>query len=183
MRVSSEPGIAGSSDPPLDASPRSALPPFRIKSVFLQLERLWEAAPNRDVIVGWLLALSVLTFAATLILIPYVLIRLPADYFCHGRRLLAKPTGLGGRASYWLMLGLKNIAGAVFVLVGVTMLVLPGQGLLTILVGLSLLDFPGKYRLERFLVTRPVISRGLNWLRRRSGKPPFELSAHDSAKP
>ena len=44
------------------------------------------------------------------------------------------------------------------------MLVAPGQGLLTMVVGLLLVDFPGKYRLERWLVTRQQVWRSINWL-------------------
>ena len=35
---------------------------------------------------------------------------------------------------------------------GILMLVLPGQGLLTILVGLMLSDYPGKFKLEKELL-------------------------------
>ena len=45
----------------------------------------------------------------------------------------------------------------------------------TALVGLMLMNFPGKYRLERWLVTRPGAMPALNWLRERRGQPPFEL--------
>ena len=37
-------------------------------------------------------------------------------------------------------------------LVGVAMLALPGQGLLTMLVGIMLMNFPGKFRLEQALI-------------------------------
>jgi hypothetical protein len=57
----------------------------------------------------------------------------------------------------------------VLVVAGLVMLVVPGQGLLTIVVGLMLLDFPGKYRLERWLATRPKVWQSINWLRRRAG--------------
>jgi len=70
--------------------------------------------------------------------------------------------------------GLGHGIPGVLVLLGVIMLVTPGQGLLTLLIGLLLLNFPGKYRLERWLVLRPGVLRGLNWLRRRHGEPPFE---------
>ena len=59
--------------------------------------------------------------------------------------------------------------------------VLPGQGLLTILIGISLVNFPGKYRLERYLVSRRWAQRSLNWVRKRGGKPPFELTRDDEA--
>ena len=42
------------------------------------------------------------------------------------------------------------------------MLVLPGQGLLTIVTGLLLINYPGKYRLEKKIVNKPSIFRALN---------------------
>jgi hypothetical protein len=55
------------------------------------------------------------------------------------------------------------------------MLVVPGQGLLSIAVALIVLDFPGKFRLERWLATRPPVWRSLNWLRKRFDRPPLEI--------
>ena len=54
------------------------------------------------------------------------------------------------------------------------MLVTPGQGVLTIVVGMLLFDFPGKFRLERWLVTRPTVWRSINWLRERAGREPSQ---------
>jgi len=67
-----------------------------------------------------------------------------------------------------------GLVGALLVLLGMVMLVTPGQGLLTLLVGLLLMNFPGKYRLERWLVGRRGVLTALNWLRRRGGHAPFE---------
>ncbi len=60
------------------------------------------------------------------------------------------------------------------VLAGIAMLVLPGQGVLTIVVGLVLMNFPGKYRLERWMATRRPIWKSLNWLRRKARRPELE---------
>ena len=62
---------------------------------------------------------------------------------------------------------------AVFLVAGVAMLVLPGQGLLTILIGLMLISFPGKRGLERRIVGRPTILRILNGMRARRSLPPL----------
>ncbi len=51
------------------------------------------------------------------------------------------------------------------------MLFLPGQGLLTILAGILILDFPGKYKLEHYLISKPVVLDSLNWIRRRHNVP------------
>ena len=55
------------------------------------------------------------------------------------------------------------------------MLVLPGQGLLTIVTGFLFLDYPGKYKLERKIVSTPIILKGLNWIRSKSNKPPLKI--------
>jgi hypothetical protein len=68
---------------------------------------------------------------------------------------------------------LKNALGIVLVVAGLVMLIVPGQGLLTIAVGLMLIDFPGKYRLERWLATRRPVWRSINWLRKRAGRAPL----------
>ena len=77
------------------------------------------------------------------------------------------------QVTYWAWLVAKNIAGLIFILAGMAMLVLPGQGLISILLGLSLTNFPGKYRLERFLISRPAILRSVNWIRRKADKDPL----------
>ncbi|MDY7108404.1 MAG: PGPGW domain-containing protein [Planctomycetota bacterium] len=69
----------------------------------------------------------------------------------------------------------KNVLGCVFILAGLAMLVLPGQGLLTVLVGFLLVDFPGKYRIEHWLLRRRHILRPINWLRRRARREPLRV--------
>lgn len=116
-----------------------------------------------------LFALSVLTFIGSLVAIPYILIRLSPHYFDerHPR------TWMENHHPVLRLIGhvAKNLIGAVFVVAGLAMLVLPGQGLLTMLIGVSLLDIPGKRRLERKLISQPQVLRGVNALRRRFGKP------------
>ncbi|MCL4192956.1 MAG: hypothetical protein KJZ87_14575, partial [Thermoguttaceae bacterium] len=55
------------------------------------------------------------------------------------------------------------------------MLVLPGQGILSIVIGLVLTDMPGKFRLARWIVGRPVILTAVNRLRARWGRPPLVI--------
>ena len=120
----------------------------------------------------WATGFSLLALLATLITVPWVIGRLPADYFTRPTR--SPWRNLGGEPWYALLLGLvKNLVGAVLVALGVLMLFTPGQGLLTLLAGLLLMNFPGKYRLERSLVGRPGVLAALNWLRQRKGADPF----------
>ncbi|MEZ5567638.1 MAG: PGPGW domain-containing protein [Halioglobus sp.] len=124
-------------------------------------------------------AASVFVFLATLAAVPWVVARLPHDYFARDRRTAWR--SLPAAPVYTLFMGLlKNLLGSVLVVLGVIMLVTPGQGLLTLMTGLLLMNFPGKYHLERWLVTRRGVLRGLNWLRGRRGQAPFDApQGHD----
>jgi hypothetical protein len=118
---------------------------------------------------------SGVAFLLGLIVTPLVLIRLPADYFV--RRDSSPPAKLTvGRV---LVLIARNVLGAVLVLIGIALLVLPGQGLITLLVGLLVLDFRGKRAWERRLVARPGVLRFINRLRARSGRAPLEMPHQD----
>ncbi|MEQ8264128.1 PGPGW domain-containing protein [Pseudohaliea sp.] len=111
---------------------------------------------------------------ATLLAIPWLVTQLPADYFDrHERQSVRKSEGW--LLSTFLLVLLRNLLGAALLGLGVLMLFTPGQGVLTILAGLLVMNFPGKYRLERWLVTRPGVLKSLNGLRKRRGEPPFRL--------
>jgi hypothetical protein len=128
----------------------------------------------------WLGGASLLMFVLTLVVFPLVIINLPQDYFVRYRRDPARQARR--HPAVWLALSvLKNILGAVLLLAGVAMLVLPGQGLLTILIGLTLLNFPGKFALERRLVSRPAVSKALNRIRELAGRDRLELPADGEA--
>ena len=59
-------------------------------------------------------------------------------------------------------------------LAGMAMLVLPGQGILTMVIGVSLLDFPGKRKLEHKLLTQAMVFQAINSIRAKCSKPPFD---------
>src|SRR5688500_5885404 len=99
----------------------------------------------------WIFAVVVaFTFVATLVFVPWAIVRLPADYFHYDARHRALTSTLHPVLRIVLLLG-KNILGCILIVMGLAMLVLPGQGLLTILIGTLLLDFPGKFKFERWL--------------------------------
>lgn len=110
-----------------------------------------------------LTVLSVVTFLACLFALPRLFASLPEDYFTSGSR---------PKRSWW-----RNLLGVVLLAAGVAMLVLPGQGVLTILGGIVLLDFRGKAELERRILGRPKVLRAINRLRERRGRPPLQAPA------
>ena len=120
---------------------------------------------------AWFVTGSVLSVVASLVLTPWLVIRLPVDYFIHERRQVieAKQHPL----LKVLLVGLKNLAGWILILAGLALFLLPGQGLITLLAGLLITNYPGKFAFERWLVRRPHVLQSMNWLRRRAGCPPL----------
>jgi len=134
---------------------------------FIQFAQSWI---SKEMWVG-LIMFSVIAFVGTLIAIPAILIRLPPDYFKNHHH---KPW-FANHHPVIRTLGLlvKNLVGIIFLLAGIAMLFLPGQGLLTMLLGILFIDFPGKHRLEQKLIQHPPILKAINTFREKAGKPPF----------
>ena len=136
------------------------------------MHELWHWINENGVLLGWMGLASLITFAASLILIPLVITRIPTDYFSNRKRHLARSRQLHP-ILFAILIALKNFVGLVFIVAGIVMLVIPGQGLLTILIGVTLTDFPGKYALERRLVAQHNIFNAINWIRHKAGKEPL----------
>jgi len=122
---------------------------------------------------AWLGIGSLVMFVATLLLVPILVARMPVDYFQRDReensRLKFRHPVL------WLItVFVKNVLGLLLILMGFSMLFLPGQGILTILAGITLMDFPGKRSLVRWIVMRTPVRRAINWIRRKFHQPPLE---------
>ena len=108
---------------------------------------------EHHVLLSCLFGASVLMFVGSLIAVPWLVVHIPADYFLRRRRLLDRWQPRHARLRVVLLIA-KNAIGVVLLLAGAAMLILPGQGLLTILAGLMVLDFPGKFAIETWLVQR-----------------------------
>jgi Putative transmembrane protein (PGPGW) len=134
---------------------------------------MWTWIRGHETLLWWLGALSIVMFVGTLVVLPLIVARLPADYFTRDQR----STGGHTPAKTPRLLGLigKNLLGIVLILAGVAMLVLPGQGMLMILIGLLLMDFPGKRALERHLVQQPSVFQAINWIRAKAHRPALQM--------
>jgi len=130
---------------------------------------------NNETAMLWLAAFSVISFVGTLAIVPVLIIRIPSDYFADTRRHRWDPWAHRHPVMRWGLLIGKNLLGWVIILLGIAMLVLPGQGVLTILIGMILINFPGKYRLERWFVTRGPVLKTINLIRQRSGREPLDI--------
>jgi hypothetical protein len=115
---------------------------------------------------------SLVLFVGTLIAVPVIIVSLPHD-------LLKRDDQSAGKQ--WLNLWYlpyvitKNVFGFIVLIAGIVMLVLPGQGLLTIFLGLALINFPGKRKLIRRLLSQKRIYMAITRLRAKFNKSPLEL--------
>lgn len=116
--------------------------------------------------------LSILLFVGSLLALPFLLARIPEDYFADPQRHSARLRHLHP-ILYIALRIIKNLIGWILILAGIVMLILPGQGILTIIMGLVLSDFPGKFALERRLASNHRILNGINWIRRHGGRGPI----------
>lgn len=119
----------------------------------------------------WLPALTVagtVMAIASTVAIPWLLLRMPAEYFVTRNKPKPDRSLLG-----WLVWSARNSIAAILLIAGLLMLVLPGQGLLTILIALAVSTFPGKYRLERAIMRRQTVFRAANWIRQRYHRSPI----------
>ena len=122
-----------------------------------------------------LTVLSIVFFVGSLIAIPLILVRLPADFF---DIRIPRPWMQNHHPVLRVMGHLvKNAIGAIFLFAGFLMLFLPGQGILTMLIGAMLLNFPGKRKMERWLIGRRGVLTAINKIRGRYGRPPLQLDS------
>jgi len=129
---------------------------------------------SHPALTGIILVTSIMLAVAYAVLIFFAIGRMSPDYFL---RKEITPGGWRARHPALRLLGhlVKNVLGALLVLMGVAMLILPGQGILTLLIGISLMDFPGKRALEVKIVRTPAVHRAMDKIRARAGQPPLNL--------
>lgn len=122
----------------------------------------------------WMGLLSAGTFLVSLLLIPFLVSKAPAGYFLTHASIVEKRHKRHPAIALMIKI-LRNGFGSFLCFAGVIMLFLPGQGLLTILIGVSLLDVPGRHKIFHLLIHRPALQHGLNWIRRKTKRPPFQF--------
>ena len=121
-----------------------------------------------------LTVLSIVFFVGSLIAIPFILVRLPTDFF----DIRVPRPWMEDHHPVLRVMGhlVKNLVGAIFLFAGFLMLFLPGQGILTMLIGVSMLDFPGKRKVEAKLIGQPAVLHAINGMREKFGKPPLIIA-------
>jgi len=131
-------------------------------------------------IVAWLMSyssiliglggLSVLILVFSIAGMGWFIAQIPEDYFIHDKRQARHWNKYSSQARIAIII-FKNIFGGIMLVGGLFLLVLPGQGLLTMIIGLLLIDYPGKFQLEQKIISIPSIFRSLNWFRAKARKP------------
>lgn len=128
-------------------------------------ESLLEWVEENQTMLIWSTAVSIVVLVGTLIGTGWVIVRMPPDYFTNEEKQKTRNRAL--RIA-------KNVIGAIFLIGGLAMLILPGQGVLAIIVGVMLVDFPGKQRVLRWLILKPRVFKTMNWVRKKFDKEPLE---------
>lgn len=115
--------------------------------------------------IPWMVSVSILIFLLSLVVVPWLIVKMPTDYFVEKKR--PRHWNFMRRVLYVL----RNLAAFVLLVAGILMLVLPGQGILTVFIAVVVSDVPGKFYVERWLVSKPSVMKTLNWIRRRYNQP------------
>ena len=118
----------------------------------------------------WLGIVSSVIFLVSLLSIGWLVSLIPSDYFINRKESKFK---LNYPVAWIVSAVIKNIFGYILIFGGILMLILPGQGLITIFVGLLLSNYPGKYSIEKRIIATPKILKSINWLRKKSDEPPL----------
>ena len=121
-------------------------------------------------------SLSIFILIISVFMMVLIISFLPEDYFkSENRNLISSVQNSRYPLLKLLVLITKNFFGILLLLSGILMLVLPGQGILTIITGLVFMDYPGKYKFERNLLKQKGVINSINWIRSRLSKPPLKI--------
>lgn len=130
---------------------------------------------QNETLIAWLALGSVITFFGSLILVPVLVAHMPADYFVREKKPFRSlsPFRIATRLT-------RNLCGALLFLMGLAMLFLPGQGILTMLIGITLLDFPGKRDFESRLARLRGVRKSIDWIRKKAKKKPLHFHSQEA---
>ena len=121
-------------------------------------------------------SLSIFILIISIFMMVLIISFLPEDYFkSENRNLISIVQNSRFPMLKLLVLITKNFFGVLLLLSGILMLVLPGQGILTIITGLVFIDYPGKYKFERKLLRQKGVINSINWIRSRLSKPSLRV--------
>jgi hypothetical protein len=123
-------------------------------------------------VLGMLAGFSAVMFFASILSLPFLVSFIPTDYFQYAAPYIAHHTFKHPVIRLSIIIT-KNILGWSLLITGTILLILPGQGLITMIAGLILINFPGKRKIERKLVSNHRVLHVINWLRSKRKKEPL----------
>ncbi|MDT8378533.1 MAG: PGPGW domain-containing protein [Desulfotignum sp.] len=132
------------------------------------MNRVFEMVLQYPSVLAGITLVSVAGFIFSILAVSRLICWLPSNYFMVFDNPTPEARLFRPRVQIF-----KNLAGAVLICLGLVMLIVPGQGLLTLFLGLVIMNFPGKKRVIRFLIRLKTIQKSLNWMRRKKRRPPF----------
>ncbi len=126
-----------------------------------------------NILIG-LTLVSIIGLIGSILLIPWIVTKIPEDYFTHPKRQkylwCHQP-----KIVRFIFIFLKNIIGVLLIIGGIALLFLPGQGILTILIGFLVMDFPYKYKFEIWIIKHPIVLKSINRLRAKAKQRPLVI--------
>jgi peptidoglycan biosynthesis protein MviN/MurJ (putative lipid II flippase) len=137
-------------------------------------EILLEFIHTHETFFFWLTLIGFVGLIGSLIIVPWILIKIPSDYFYADKRKKC-PWGHCPPIIRTLLLIIKNILGILLVLSGFIMLFIPGQGILTMIAGIVLMDFPYKYKMMRKVIKNSRVLGFINRLRKKADQEPLKI--------
>ena len=137
------------------------------------LNNLLEYTNTYKSFIFWISLVSLTIFIISILSIRWLVLLIPENYFKEKKNSILKEKYF----FYWVAFKfIKNSLGYLLIIGGILMLVLPGQGILTIFVGMILSDYPGKYHIEKKIIQSSIILRTINSIRKKSGKKPLKFN-------
>lgn len=142
------------------------------------IETVRQFVDTHQTLLAWLAWGSGAMLLVSVLTLPAIAVAIPADFL---QRVEAGWTQSFAEDDWrrrhpalrWGLRIVKNLMGVLLALAGLAMLVLPGQGLVTLAMALLLLDLPGKQRLEKRLINSRRLIGPINRLRRRMHREPL----------
>jgi len=135
------------------------------------LSDFWTSLTLGKILIG--VGVFLLSLVINALIVGTVIVTIPANYFSSHYQQDFLPNS--SWFTRWGVTIIKNVAGAVLLVLGIAMLIGPGQGILSILSGLIMMDIPGKRPLEARIIKRPAILAAANSLRSRYKKEPLVM--------
>ena len=127
---------------------------------------------EHQTVIAILSAISIVVFVVSLLSVPWMICRIPTDYFLDSYFQKKRERSIVVRGA---TIFVRNILGAGFFLLGFVLLFIPGQGLLTMFLGFILMDFPGKKRMAKRFVGFDKVRISLKWIREKKQVQPLRF--------